>query len=207
MPRVSFPLRFPLQLGGPEDLHAVEHQAVLGALQDYYNVDSAGGVWCQAYADATALAFVWACNRRLANQRNPLKMTDALSDWEQACGLVPTIGDSEVDRRNRLAAKMAGLIGNAIADIDRSCQQALGQSYGALVITPPALQVTYWPGVNPGPPGREWSSNRARIAIVVTNPGFDDETLRNQLSALSSLLQSLLPVWAVFDVDPLGYVL
>ena len=45
------------------------------------------------------------------------------------------------------------------------------------------------------------------LAEGTTNPGFDDETLRNQLSALSSLLQSLLPAWAVFDVDPLGYVL
>lgn len=206
MSAVGFPLRFPLDLGGPEDLHEVEQQAILAELAPGLDVDSNEGLWCEAYADATALEFIWACNKRLAAQGDPEKMIDALPDWEGACGLRPTIKDTDIARRNRLSAWLRGLGGNAIKDIEAAARKLLGPSFVSLEVTPAALEVNYWPGVNPGPPGREWSSNRARIAIVVRNPGLDDETFQNQLGAVSNLLLALLQASKTFAIDSHGAV-
>ncbi len=207
MPKLGFPLRFPLNLGGGEDLHAVEHQAVLAALQKGFDTNSTSGVYCEAYADATACEFVWSCSRRLSGQFDPQRMLEALPDWEEACGLHPSAGDTDVARRDALTAKLRGLSGNALPDINDVCSQSLGTSFAGIQVTTPDIEVTYWPGINPGPPGKEWSSNRARIAVVIDATGLDDVVLESKLAALRPLLNTLLPAWMTFDVSWLGYLI
>lgn len=209
MPALSFPLDFPLTFGGGEDYHAAEEQALLGAIEatNALSVESDTELAAEIAADANAVACIWACNRRLENQINPLKMLEALPDWEDACGLRPAPTDTDVDRHNALAGKLLGQAGNALPDLDAVARQVLGQCFVSIVTTTTLTETTYWPGVNPGPPGKEWSSNRARIAIVARQNGVDDDTFGARVDSLKSQLRALDPCWQTFDVGTLGYVI
>ena len=46
-----------------------------------------------------------------------------------------------------------------------------GAIFVALRVVQPANEITYWPGAYPGPPGFEWSSNRCKIGMELSNVG------------------------------------
>lgn len=193
--------QLPFRLGAGDDTQRQEHRAILDALAEGdFDTSEGSPLWCETYGEATAVAIAWACNRRLANQRIPTRMLEALTTWEEACGLRPTISDSDYDRRARLAAKLRGLCGNALVDIVAAVTAILGNNYHSVVLASPATEITYWPGVNPGPPGYEWSSNRARLGVRMTEDGLSAASFNTKRLAVMFALDAMLPAWMNFCI-------
>lgn len=202
---LAFPLRFPLTLGGGDDIHRIEHEALLDALAPGWDAQdpltgSDTDHNAQAWAEATAISMIWAANKRLRNQAIPERMLEQLTVWEQSLSLRPTLNDTDVARRNRVAAKLRGIANNALGDIEEAARTILGINFEALLLVAPADWINYWPGVNPGPPGFEWSSNRAVVAIRMNQNSLgtnDFLALRNELARH---LDAMLPSWQRFVV-------
>jgi hypothetical protein len=143
---------------------------------------------------------MWATNRRLAGQGIPAKMLENLPVWEEATRTIPQEGQSELSRRNALAAKLAILISNNITQIEVSASRILGENYHSVVVFDPATHITYWPGINPGPPGYEWSSSKAHIAVAYKSSGISDSNLKGKLDSLSEDLEQKLPAWMTVTI-------
>ena len=188
---------FPFTFGDTsDDAFEVEHTAMLGALAEY-GLDATEGTEheIETYAHALALSMIWDADERLANQAIPEKMLEALTDWEQILKLTPTIDDSDQERRARVAAKLRGLINNALPDIEATAKKVLGVNFAAVVLVDPANQIVYWPGGTPGNPGFEWYSSRAIVGIRMTTTGLNAVQFAAKRAALIQALDSTLPSW------------
>jgi len=193
---------FPIELGGGDSDYEVEVGALVKqymakiAISDAEDTES----YAEALGEATALSIIWSCNERLRNQGIPTRMLENLAVWEEATGLRPSRHDSEIDRRNDLAGKMRGQTNNALGDISDVALKILGSNFVALLKVDPVNHVVYWPGINPGPPGYEWSSNRAHVAIKMTETGLTPDESQRVRSKLSRQMHALLPAWMTFSV-------
>jgi hypothetical protein len=118
--------------------------------------------------------------------------------WEDATRINVGLDDSEIERRARLAAKMRGLGGNTIGDIRDACARLCGSNFVALHTVAPANEIVFWPGVNPGPPGLEWMSNRATVYVELTKSGLDQGAFESLVSRLLGELDDLCPSWLTF---------
>jgi hypothetical protein len=190
----------PFTLGGGDSFVEQEQQLILSALDLGLDPDASTGNYAEAYAEATAISMIWACDSRLANQAIPERMMENLAVWEQACGLRPTVDDLDIDRRGVLSAKLRSTAGNAMGDIASACKKILGANFVAVHLTAPVNWIVYWPGVNPGPPGFEWSSNRARISVQMTESGLGKKEFDNKRAAVVNQLDAMLPVWMTFQI-------
>lgn len=187
---------FPFTFGDTtDDAFEVEHKALLEAMSPALDPTEDTAHEIETYAEALGLAMIWDANERLANQAIPEKMLEALTDWEQVLKLNPSVDDSDQERRARVAAKLRGLINNALPDIEATAKKALGVNFGAVVLVDPANQVTYWPGGVPGPPGLEWYSSRAIVGIRMTTAGLNAAQFAAKRAALIQALDSTLPSW------------
>lgn len=191
---------FPFTFGGGDSAIETVHQALLEKYAPAWDVSDEKEMSAVAYAEAICVGLVWACNKRLANQLVPSRMLEALTDFEEATRLRPAATERDNDRRSALAAKLRGLSGNTLSDIEAACQALLGNNFDELVQTPEANAVTFWPGVNPGPPGLEWSSTRARLTVVMTKDGLTDSEFLALKAKLSLLLGDLLPCWMTYEI-------
>lgn len=179
-----------------------EEQCRQALLESYAPVfDCADGELAEieASAEASVVAMVWAASDRLAKQGQALRMIEALPVWEEACGMRPSPGDSATERRQALAAKFRGYTGDTAADIRNACASVMGGAFVALHYVPANEQHAYWPGINPGPPGFEWMTNRNRIFAQVTKAGQSDEAFRRRVNKMSGVVDSILAVDCVFD--------
>ncbi len=185
--------RFPLRFGGGKRPVEVIHLATL----EYYQrigLDPEDPVtFAESYADACVLADIWKASKRAGRQLDPRQMFENLVDWESAAGLYPTATDRVVDRRKRLAGKLRGFSGNNVADIRDACAAFLGQVFVQLHTTAEADEITYWPGMYPGPPGFEWSSNRETVRIEVRKLGVTQPEFNSLMSQLLAMLSNLCP--------------
>jgi len=190
----------PFTLGGGDSYVEQEHQAILGALESYFDTSSGTEVYEATFVDAMAVAFVWACNARLRNEVVPSRMMENVATWERACGIRPTPDDRDIERRAKLEAKLRGVANNAIIDIEAACVSIMGANFVAIVPVAPIDWIVYWPGINPGPPGFEWCTNRVRVAIRVSKDGLSETLFNDKRVALSQQLDAMLPAW-------MGYVI
>ena len=192
---------FPLTFGDTsDDAHEVEHKALLDALEPGFSPEEDTAHDIETYAHALAMAMIWDANERLANQAIPEKMIDALPIWEETLKLTPTIGQSDQSRRAAVAAKLRGLINNALPDIEAAAKKAAGTSFHSLVLADPSNTVSYWPGGIPGPPGYEWTSSRALIGIRLTKAGLSDAQFNAIRSAIVNALDAMIPAWMTFSI-------
>lgn len=189
---------FPFEFGGGDSDIELELMALLDAYAPGWDSTEGTENYAECVAYANAVAVVWACNKRLANQLIPLRMLENLRVWEESCKLRPAASDTDVERRKRVAAKLRGIANNSLADITEAVQQILGNNFEALVLVPPAQQTTYWPGINPGPPGFEWSSTRAIIGIQMSTDGLNDSEFYAKRTAVVELLDAMIPAWMTF---------
>lgn len=194
--RNSYPRRY----GGGKRYHEVELEALLDMLAPGWDVDEDSALYAEAYVDALAVATIWTLNRRHANQGIPERMLEALPRWEEALKLRPTRKDSMQARRRAVAAKLRGLAGNTLNDIYDALAKLLGAAFDGLATVPEAQATTYWPGINPGPPGFEWSSNRVRIAVRMNSAGLTRDQYVTLRSKAFSLLDGLAPDWMTFTI-------
>lgn len=193
--------------GGPNTL-IIEHEAMLRALAPGFDVSEDSPVYAEAYAHALAVTWIWRLNGRLRNQLVPSKMLETLTTWEEACRLRPTPTDSVQERRRRLAAKFRGIIGNTYSDIYDSMAALLGANFLGLTGPTVANEVTYWPGVNPGPPGFEWTSNRAIVAVRMQRLGLDDDAFLRLVARAAEMLDAMIPSWMGYQIgtDEGGFI-
>ena len=192
---------FPFTFGDTtDDAFEVEHKALLEAMSPALDPTEDTAHEIETYAEALGLAMIWDANERLANQAIPEKMLEALTDWEQVLKLNPSVDDSDQERRARVAAKLRGLINNALPDIEATAKKALGVNFGAVVLVDPADHYVYSPANVPGPPSFEWSSSRAIVGIRMTTTGLNAAQFSAKRAATIQALTSMLPSWMAESV-------
>lgn len=192
---------FPFTFGDTSgDALEVEHAALLTALEPAFDPTENTVHEVECFAQAVGVSMVWDAGERLSNQAIPEKMMEALPEWEQILGLAPAPGTSDYDRRAAVAARMRGLQNNALPDIEEVAAKVMGANYDAVVIVDPADVVAYWPGGIPGPPGFEWASNNATIAVRVNKTTLSDADFLAKVARLREQLDRLLPAWMTFTI-------
>ncbi len=193
---------FPFNLGGGSSTKEVLRKSILGSIEGSVGLDPdpSTGNYAETAGEAAIVAMIWSCNKRLSNQSNARKMLENLVVWEESTGLKPTNEDTSVDRRARLSGKIRGQTNNAISDIEDVAREALGVNFEAVILVDPDDVIAYWPGVNPGPPGYEWSSNQAHIAIKMNQLGLNDVQFLEKRDWFHSQMQNFLPAWMTFEI-------
>lgn len=191
--------RFPLKFGGGQRPVQVIHRSLL----DYYQrkgLDPEDPVtFAEAYADACVYADVWKASKRAGRQLDPRQMFENLIDWETAAGIYPTAQARVVDRRKALHGKLRGFSGNNLGDIRDACAAFLGPVFVQLRVVDDSEDITYWPGVNPGPPGFEWCSNREHIWVEVQKVGVTQQGFDLLMSQLVAMLTNMFPSTHTFS--------
>lgn len=197
---------FPFDLGGgnPDveggSILESEQRALLTELELALDPDEDFEWYQEAYADAIATSIIWATNRRLRSWLKPEDMVESLPVWEQSTGLRPSSKDTDTERRQRVAGKLRGLINNALIDIEAASQSILGKAFGGIILVAPSNVISYWPGVNPGPPGFEWTSNKAIVAVSIKKELLTEDEFSSARQALFDQLDTLVPIWMTFQI-------
>jgi len=190
--------QFPRSFGGPESALDTAHEALLDAYAPAWDVADESEKCADAYAQALAVSFVWAANKRLANQGQPRKMLEFLTTWEEATRQIPAVSDKANTRRRRVAAKLRGIAGNTLDDIEAACRELLDSAFTALLTTQAVDELVYWPAMNPGPPGFEWCSNRCAIRVQLDKGNLGNGDFDRLVGELSRVLDGQIPAWMTF---------
>lgn len=194
----------PFTFGGEESPQEIASQALKTALSPEkglgYDVTDPLMV-AEIDAHANTIATIWDVNTRLANSAIPLRMMETLSESEQVYGIRPTPEQSDQERRASLAAKMIALPSNTLSAIEQAAQALAGAQFVGMFTASESQVYVFWPLVNPGPPGFEWTSSRNHIQIALTNDGLPDDASYTRLrSSMTNLLDAMLPSTHTFSV-------
>ena len=181
---------------------------MLDALAPGYDVAEDSPVYAEAYAHALAVSMVWALNQRLAGSLVPSRMLETLTTWEEACRLRPRRTDSVQTRRRAVAARFLGLALNTISAIYDVCATLAGAAFLGLAQVSETDAIWYAPGINPGPPGFEWTSNRATIAVRLARAGTPDAVFFDLVTRLQDAITAMVPAWMTFRIgtDEGGFI-
>lgn len=191
---------WPRRFGGGKRARVVERLAFTQAFKDAGLNPEDPSVGARVYAYANAVGVVWAINGRLRGQEIPERMLETLTVYETILRLRPDKDDPDVIRRQAVAGKLRGLAGNTFSDIESAVRNLLGPQFDGLVTVDPADEITYWPGINPGPPGYEWFSNRMVMGVRIKREGIDPAGFTRLFGQCQLLLQDLLPAWETFAI-------
>ncbi len=191
--------------GGPS-----EWESELYALLDAYAPAWDAGEDTESYAEVEALALgvamIWAVNQRRQDWFIPSRMMESLLVFEKACNIRPLLGATLQARRQAIAARFLGFAGNSLAQLYAVCSAMAGALFlGFAVDTSPT---SYMPGINPGPPGFEWMSTRACLAVRLQKTGVADAIFMDLVRRLRVELHALCPAWMTFTIgtDEGGFV-
>lgn len=190
----------PLRIGGGKRSIELAHESLLGAYRPVLDVAPEQLAESEAYAEAAVLAMVWASGRRAANQAIPTRMLEWVEEYEQIVLTHPGTYDSDHQRRAEIAAKFRSLVANAEGDIYEACSLILGINIEDVTYLDDSEATTYLPGINPGPPGIEWMSQRAIARVEVNSASLTEAEYTRKVEKLVALLDALLPAWMGFDV-------
>jgi hypothetical protein len=191
---------FPFRFGARDKTKDQEHRAILEYLSRWFDVDSTTALYAETRADAASIRTIWTTNRRIANQAQPKRMMEWLPEWESITKLRPSVDDTDVERRARMASKLKGQGGNSITNMAAAAEEELGVYYDGFALVDPDDWVTYWPGLNPGPPGYEFSSNRATMGFKMTRDDLDDASFVRRRSNLLLTIDQMRPSWMTYVV-------
>lgn len=199
---------FARRFGGGRSIVELEHQAILEALAPGYDVESDSPVYAETFAHALAVSTIWALNRRIAGSMIPSRMLETLTTWEEALRLRPARADSAVTRRAAVAAKFLGLASNTISAIYDVCATLAGSLFLGLGQVAEADAIWYAPGIAPGPPGFEWTSNRATISVRLSRVGTPDAVFFALVQRIQVALVAMVPAWMTFRIgtDEGGFI-
>lgn len=199
---------FPRRFGGGAPVLLQEHQAVLDALAPGYDVGEDSPIYDEVFAHALAVSTIWALNKRLEGSMIPARMLETLTTWEQSMRLRPKRADSLQTRRAAVAAKFLGLASNTISTIYDVCAALAGSVFLGLAQVDELDAIWYAPGINPGPPGFEWTSNRATIAVRLERTGIPDAVFLDLVQRIQVALTALVPAWMTFRIgtDEGGFI-
>lgn len=198
MPGFGTPFARPF--GAGPSVWQLELAALLDAYAPGWDRSETSQSTAEVHALALGVAIVWAVNRRLEGQRIPARMLETLPRWERACNLRPAPTDTAQARRAAVAARFLGYAGNAPSDIYNVCTKLAGAAFLGLVTVTDSAAITYCPGINPGPPGFEWTSTRATVAVQLQRTGLPDAAYFDLVRKLRNELAILCPAWMTFQV-------
>jgi hypothetical protein len=203
---------FPLKLGKARRRFYQLKRALLEELKKYgLAVEPGDTAHIEASADARAIAWIWSINQRVANQNHPRRMLENLPVWEEAMQLRPTPTQSDNDRRRVVGARMRGFTNNALdPDMKAAATEVAGSVFVETRTTVEADATIYWPGVNPGPPGFENTSNRSHVAFVLDATGVEQDDFITRRDAVVGIIADMRPDWLTYEVgtDPdAGFVI
>ncbi len=192
----------PAKIGGGESVVEIERGTILDGIEKEIGLspDNTTESYAETAGEAALVAMLWAVSARLRAQAIPETMLEQLPVWEESTGLRPVVSDLDTERRARLAGKMRGQINNALIDIEQVCEKSLGLNYERIVLVDPDDVISYWPAINPGPPGYEWSSNYAHIGVVMNLNGLTNALAADKRDRLYLDLERLLPSWMTFSI-------
>jgi hypothetical protein len=172
----------------------VEYQALLDALSPGLNpLDPVNQAQC--WAEAVMLANTWAVDERLRGQFIPARMMEDLPTWIQACSLVAQPGDVDQTMRGEVAAQFLGFVGNSMPLVYDIIVAIAGTRF--LGFSFPLWTLYYAPGINPGPPGFEWSGTRSQFAVILSRTGTITSDFLNLVRKVRVQLSKVLPGWDV----------
>jgi len=190
----------PLRLGARDDTLDIEHGALLDALRRYFDTSEGTELWDETRAEARAIEMIWRIGWRVGKQNFPLKMLENLPKWEEACRLKPAIGTPDVERRAALAGKLRGLGGNDVASMIASAALVAGKNFTSGNLIDPSDVVSYWPGINPGPPGYEFSSSFATLGIQLNKNGLSEAEFLALRNKVIENIDDLRPSWMTYVI-------
>jgi hypothetical protein len=195
---------FPFKFGGGTATHEYEHMNMLTALRAVLDTSEGTEHWCESYAEALAIAMIWAISGRVRNQMIPMKMMENLPVWENVRGLVPKPDDTLVSRRRKLSAKTSASVGNSPPYIESVCSTIAGSSFDNIEYSDESNHITYWAGVNPGPPGYEWASTRPRIGVVLNTGSLSDDAFYDMRQEIATQLNDIVQAPGEFTIGTQG---
>jgi hypothetical protein len=200
----GFGVPFARPFGGGQSIWQQEISALLDAYAPGWDNSDTSQSTAEVHALALGAAIMWAVNRRLENQRIPARMLETLPRWERACQLVPQPTDTVQMRRAAIAARFLGYLGNTPVQIfnicSTLCASVPGAVWSGLVAATAGSQVTYVPGINPGPPGFEWTSLRATVGVALVRSGVPGAAYWDLVRRLQVELTIVCPVWMTFTI-------
>lgn len=198
-----YPRRF---AGGKPQLQVIHESlnAQRGTAYDATNSETV--VWVENMAIARAITFDgWGANARLANQRDPARMTDMLPRWERIFKIVPSPSASDAERRLAVQRRFErfGKTSNH-ARLTTVLSDELGDFFVAVEYISLANAVVNvasgsypWGTPNPLVP---WSSTTAHILVLLQKPaGASEGQFYEAAGKVALLLDPALPAWATFD--------
>lgn len=191
---------YPRSYGG--DVQPIEtvHQALLDDVGRYQAVEDGTLGHIETYAEAAMVDAAWSGALASHNAFIALRMSYSLPTYEEAFGLRPKPTDAPVARRRALDAKMRSMGDNAEADIRDMCERLMGANFVGLTWVDSAEDVTYWPGIYPGPPGFDWATNREIVLVEVNKDGLSQDAFEAKESKLLEMLDDLVPAHMQFNV-------
>lgn len=180
-------------MGGRRSTCKVIYQSLKSQLGTAYDTEDSSNVCAELLAEARCIQSIWLTSERLANNFDPLRMTDYLSRWETITGQKPQAADSGQVRRARVAAEMATIAGATTDIITKAASSSLGNLFVAIEYTPIASNSPHWSGT--GEP-LAWRSNLANVVVRVKHPAnMTNAEFYRRCNGAIIMLYDLLPSW------------
>lgn len=190
---------FPLEFGGGPSNLEIAHQYLLErAAEQGFDTSEEQMLETELYGDAIVLGMILDANERLGLQLNPRAMLENLPVWETAMGLSPTKTASDTFRRDAVLARARAYGENTPVAVYSAAHAVFGAALVSITYPEEADAITYWPGVNPGPPGLEWTSTRMIHKVRVRREGVVG--YQERVDMLASVLDELLPAQDAFTI-------
>ena len=191
---------FPIRLGGGESTSEALFAGLLAEYAKGFSTEEFTENWCETYGEAVALSIIYATNGRVSRQMIPGEMQENLPVWEDILQIPKVDGASLVRRRAAVASKMRTMVKNALTDLAAAATGAMGANFTELRTTPDDDVWFYMPGVNPGPEGMPFASNRAIVTFVVNKNNLNDFAFNQKVETLASALRGIAPGWQWFTI-------
>lgn len=196
--RYSYPRRY----GGGKSTAQAIYETLNIALGTAFDTSDGSTVTAETSADARSIAMVWSANARMANNRDPQRMTDMLARWEAIFAIRPHVDDSDNVRRARLVLKFKALGGPLYATLEEICAFLLGSLLIGVEYIDLSNDNSNWPGGTPSKPTM-WNSNIAHILVRVVRPGQEVGMTRQEyfekLRVLKDFMRDYLAAWSALD--------
>lgn len=183
--------------GGGETITEQVYQALKDFYSPVFDTDDDQLPMVEAYAEASVIAMLFEASARAKNQEIALKMIENLPVWEEATRLRPNASATDAERRDALAAKLRGILANAMPDIREACLELLGSNL--VEVHSGFSDVTWWIGGTPGLPGEEWATDRSLISVEVNQDGLSEGDFYRKMDRLTQMLDNMLPAWMTHE--------
>ena len=199
---------YPRTFGGGRPRLQIIHDALNAARGTAYDAMNRGTVvWVENMAYARALCFDgYGTNDKLANQRDPMRMTDYLPRWETIFQITPSPDASDYDRRLEVAKRFLRFVevGGLHSRLVAKLREVASDVFTAVEYIDPSIATIYVPdGSYPYgtvQPGHPWYSTVCHILVLLTKPAnYTEGDFYEAASRIFPAVDGFLPAWVSLD--------